>query len=281
MRNYMKGISLLISICLLLSVGLSSNVFAEEIVDETEAVVDEVATEEETEEAIDEVEEVDETEEVEGEEVEEAVEEVVEEAEEEEKEQVVVTPKRSNLKVLVNGEEKEFEAYLIEGNTYYKLRDLAMVLNGSEKNFEVGWDQENQAIMLTSNTEYTPVGNELVISEETLDIEGILSTSKIFLDGEEVSLDAYLIGQNNYFKLRDIGKLFDFYVGWDQETQTISIDTTLEYELEETEEAEEVEETNEVVEDEVKETDETAEDVTEEETTETDIEDSTTEEKVE
>ena len=36
---------------------------------------------------------------------------------------------------------------------------------------------------------------------------------------------AYNIGGNNYFKLRDIGEAFDFGVDWDQDAQTISINT--------------------------------------------------------
>ena len=43
--------------------------------------------------------------------------------------------------------------------------------------------------------------------------------------GREVSLTAYTIGGNNYFKLRDIGQAFDFGIGWDNATKTITIDT--------------------------------------------------------
>ncbi|NLL71755.1 MAG: hypothetical protein GX238_11580 [Epulopiscium sp.] len=40
--------------------------------------------------------------------------------------------KKSNTsKVLVDGVFKKFEAYTIESNNYFKLRDVAMVLNGT------------------------------------------------------------------------------------------------------------------------------------------------------
>ena len=53
--------------------------------------------------------------------------------------------------------------------------------------------------------------------------------SKLLVDGREVSFTAYNIGGNNYFKLRDIGQLFDFGVGWDGATRTVTIDTSAHY----------------------------------------------------
>lgn len=55
------------------------------------------------------------------------------------------------------------------------------------------------------------------------------TTSKIYLNGEEISLTAYNINGNNYFKLRDIMKIFDVYVGWDGKTSTITLDTSKGY----------------------------------------------------
>jgi hypothetical protein len=50
----------------------------------------------------------------------------------------------------VNGQSVAFNAYNIDGNNYFKLRDLAYALNGTEKQFEVGWDGAANAISLTS-----------------------------------------------------------------------------------------------------------------------------------
>jgi hypothetical protein len=55
------------------------------------------------------------------------------------------------------------------------------------------------------------------------------TASKIYLDGEETAFDAYLINGNNYFKLRDIMQIFDVYVGWDDETETITLDISNSY----------------------------------------------------
>ncbi|MGO4119405.1 hypothetical protein ACEQ6C_40435, partial [Rhizobium ruizarguesonis] len=44
----------------------------------------------------------------------------------------------TDSKVLVNGKTISFEAYNINGNNYFKLRDFAAAVNGTEKQFEVG-----------------------------------------------------------------------------------------------------------------------------------------------
>lgn len=130
--------------------------------------------------------------------------------------------------VLVNGVNTSFEAYNINGNNYFKLRDLAKVVSGSEKQFEVGWDNENKVINLLTNKEYTSVGGELAAGDG-LAKEGKLNTSKIFKDGEEVELLAYNINENNYFKLRDIARSFNIGVTWDDASKTIGIDTSIGY----------------------------------------------------
>lgn len=131
-------------------------------------------------------------------------------------------------KVLVNGKAVEFDAYTINNNNYFKLRDLAQAVNKTDKNFEVTWDGKNNAINLISNKPYTPAGGELVKGDGKAKA-ATLSTAKIFKDGKEISLTAYTINGNNYFKLRDIAKAFDIGVTWDGTTNTVGIDTSISY----------------------------------------------------
>ena len=133
--------------------------------------------------------------------------------------------------VLVNGKSISFDAYSINDNNYFKLRDLAQALSGTKKQFEVTWDNKKQAINLISNKPYTAVGGELAKGDGTRKTAQT-STSEIFLDGKEVRLTAYTISENNYFKLRDIGEIFDFSVSWDGEKNTIVIDTSKGYTVE-------------------------------------------------
>jgi hypothetical protein len=142
---------------------------------------------------------------------------------------VVVTATPTNSKVMVDGKNVAFEAYNIDGNNFFKLRDLAMAINGSSKQFQVVWDGANNAINLTTNVAYTPDGKELVISANPTAKEATLTASKIYLNGEEVQLTAYNIGGNNYFKLRDIGRIIDFAVTWDGDLNMIGLDTSNSY----------------------------------------------------
>jgi hypothetical protein len=90
-------------------------------------------------------------------------------------------------------------------------------------------DGARNAISITTNKAYTVVGGEFAISSNPAKKEAILSTSKVYVDGREVSFTAYNIAGSNYFKLRDIGKVIDFGVAWDSSTNTICIDTSTVY----------------------------------------------------
>jgi uncharacterized repeat protein (TIGR02543 family) len=140
----------------------------------------------------------------------------------------VITANPTSSKVLVNGKAVTFEAYTINGNNYFKLRDFAQAVNKTEKNFEVKWDSKNNAINLISNKPYTPVGGELAKGDGKAKVANP-TTSKIYKDGKEISLTAYTINGNNYFKLRDIAKAFNIGVTWDGTTNTIGIDTSIGY----------------------------------------------------
>ena len=130
--------------------------------------------------------------------------------------------------VLVDGTSIAFEAYNIKGSNYFKLRDLAQAVNNTEKSFEVTWDGAKNAINLISNKAYTPAGGELAKGDGKAKA-ATLSTSEIYKDGKKISLAAYTINGNNYFKLRDIAKAFDIGVTWDGGTNTVGIDTSISY----------------------------------------------------
>ncbi|MDR1328684.1 MAG: hypothetical protein LBK23_03705 [Oscillospiraceae bacterium] len=130
--------------------------------------------------------------------------------------------------VYVNSRPVAFDAYLINGNNYFKLRDLAYTLNGTNKQFETEWDGVSNTIMLVSGRKYTPVGGEMT-PKGTGNMNAMPTTSKITLDGKEVKFTAYNIGGNNYFKLRDVAAAFDFGVFWDGANNAITIDTNTGY----------------------------------------------------
>lgn len=130
--------------------------------------------------------------------------------------------------VLVNGNNIKFDSYNINGNNYFKLRDLAYVLNTTEKQFSIGYNEVLNTVSLTSRQPYIAVGGEMEIGDGD-NVQTEPTSSTILKNGEVVQLQAYLIDDSNYFKLRDIGELLDFSVEWNGEENSISIDTSKSY----------------------------------------------------
>ena len=138
------------------------------------------------------------------------------------------TAKPATSKVYVNGTSISFDAYNINGNNYFKLRDMAKTVNGTEKQFEVVWDTKRKAINLISNKPYTAVGGEMAKGDGKAK-NATINTSKIYQDGAEVSLTAYQINGNNYFKLRDLASAFNIGLSWDGKANAVKIETAKSY----------------------------------------------------
>lgn len=137
------------------------------------------------------------------------------------------TANPTSSKVYVNGKAIAFDAYNINGNNYFKLRDVAYAINGTEKQFAVGWDSVNKAISLTSGSPYVGEGGTVSGSKQKKTASS--TDSPIYVNSQKTAFTAYQIDGNNFFKLRDLGQTFNFYVGWDNATQSITIDTTKDY----------------------------------------------------
>lgn len=121
--------------------------------------------------------------------------------------------------IQIDGQTVSFDAYLIGGNNYIKLRDLAYSLTGTKAQFEVSWN--GSSVVLKSGTAYTPAGGEM--SGKGTDIRSAApSNAAIIKDGVKIPMSAYNIGGNNYFKIRDIAQIFDFSVEWSNGTVVIA-----------------------------------------------------------
>jgi len=141
-----------------------------------------------------------------------------------------VTAVPASSTVLIDGKEVAFDAYNIDGNNYFKLRDLAFVLNGTKKQFNIEVDASGPylVIYMTSGTAYTVAGGEMT-GKSSGNKTGNPTGDQFVIDGKGVTLTAYKIDGNNYFKLRDIGQAFNFGVDWDGNSNTIVIDTNKSY----------------------------------------------------
>lgn len=126
----------------------------------------------------------------------------------------------SRHKVTLNGAKADLAAYTINRNNYFKLRDLAKALKGLDSEFEVKWNAAQQRIDLTSRTAYTPVGGKQTALPAG-NKAASLTNASVYLDGKPLSLTAYSIDGNNYFKLRDLGDALGFGVDWNADTMTM------------------------------------------------------------
>ncbi|MCL2124564.1 MAG: hypothetical protein FWH33_01080 [Oscillospiraceae bacterium] len=135
---------------------------------------------------------------------------------------VTATPTAST--VYVNGVAVAFDAYNIGGANYFKLRDLAYALNGTEKQFEVGYDNASKTVTLTSNKAYIPGSADMQPGDGK--VKAVSPTpSLILLDGVELNLVVYNIGGANFFMLRDLMKVIDVFVGYDNASKAITLET--------------------------------------------------------
>ncbi len=126
----------------------------------------------------------------------------------------------------LDGESVEIGGYLINQNNYYKLRDLAAILSGTKSQFNVTFNKEKKQIELELGKPYEKLDTDLQAMKHDK-IEAKMLTNNILVDGEEVMLNAALIDQNNYVKLRDLANVVRFFVGYDKETRDILVDTGL------------------------------------------------------
>jgi len=130
----------------------------------------------------------------------------------------------SGANLILDGKTVPLSAYLINDSHYFKLRDIAFLLSGTNKQFHVMWSSIDNSVVLTSDVPYTVVGGEL-----SLPFDGARSykptPSLIYFNGVKYELEAYLIDDYNYFKLRDLGSLIGFDVTWEGATSTVIINT--------------------------------------------------------
>lgn len=131
----------------------------------------------------------------------------------------------SSQNLTVNGEViTGLEIYNIDGNNYFKLRDVAYLLNGTESQFNVTWDAEHNAVLIDLGVPYVAVGGECVNSGVDKSSTAVKSSQTIWID-TPVSIAAYNIGGNNYLKLRDLLSYTTATVDWDASTNTIVVAT--------------------------------------------------------
>jgi hypothetical protein len=123
----------------------------------------------------------------------------------------------TNDKLEVNGAAANPTVYKIGGSNYFKIRDVAALLNGTEKQFAVGYDGSKNAVTATTGQGYDKQSGDLAGAATGGGQSADPSNDAIYVDGQKITAEVYKINGSNYFKLRDLGKALNFYVGWSAE----------------------------------------------------------------
>jgi hypothetical protein len=152
-------------------------------------------------------------------------------------------------KVAVNGKEIAFDAYTIDGNNYFKLRDLAYALNGTAKQFAIveheAGESHGEYSNLVMNTPYTAVSGEMA-AKGTDSMTAFRGSMQLYRVKKDVTLSfnpwvpnddveyaispaVYEINGEKYLKLRDFALGLNFKTDYDSAKNTIIIDTNKPY----------------------------------------------------
>lgn len=130
-----------------------------------------------------------------------------------------VNANRTLSNIYLNDNHVYIAGYNINGNNYFKLRDLADELSESANNFDVVWNETAKQVELITGKDYSgTTGN---YNPDTSAVNAVESSSKLIINGKETNVTAYNINGSNYYKLRDLGENLGFDVRWQQETDTI------------------------------------------------------------
>lgn len=136
----------------------------------------------------------------------------------------------SKQKVKIDGQYADIIAYNIDDYNYFKLRDLANALKNTGAKFAVDYDGVTNQVLIRKNEVYQAGGDKNYGAEKK--VQASISRQGVLVDGQAANMQAYMINDNNYFKLRDIGKEIGFYVGYDSVNNEVIIDTSKAYEEE-------------------------------------------------
>ena len=109
--------------------------------------------------------------------------------------------------------------YNIDGNTYFKLRDLGRLLD-----FGVTYDSAANAVHITPDDAYIPASGEssTIQNTATAPAPAIVTRQTLYLNGSPISPTVYNIKGNNYIGLRALGNLVDFGVAYNYDNRRIT-----------------------------------------------------------
>ena len=151
------------------------------------------------------------------EEAKEEAKEVKEKVKEEVKKEKVRKVKATTQKVRLDDKDVVIYGYNIDGENYFKLRDVAAVLKDSKVKF--GVEYKDGLVTLTKGADYKVLDTDQ--KEVKAESEAMLTNDKVKVGETDLTAKAFKIDGNNYYRVRDLGKALDFGVDYDEEANTV------------------------------------------------------------
>lgn len=126
-----------------------------------------------------------------------------------------ITATASQDAIYLNDTHISVSGYNINGNNYFKLRDLAEAFQNTTSCFDVVWNTNTKEVEVITNQPYS--SSSASDSQSPFSAEAISSDAKLTIDGKAYTVTTYNINGNNYYKLRDLSDVLNFDVVWKTE----------------------------------------------------------------
>lgn len=122
--------------------------------------------------------------------------------------------------LLFNKEKVNLEVYNIDGDNYFKLRDVAFLLMDTKYEVSLDFNTYFRSIYAKCGGTYVPNGDEMLTGTD-MSSKCVVSNWDIIVDGTYVPCKVYNIGGNNFFRIRDLGSAFGFGVDYDAKQNAV------------------------------------------------------------
>lgn len=124
--------------------------------------------------------------------------------------------------ITINGKEIRFGAYNIDGQTCFKLRDIAYRLEKTGSRFDIDWYADH--IALIPGGDYESIGTEM---RDYGPANKVCLENTAFLEvlDRDLRMKCYNIDGYNYFPVRSLADILYFQVDWNAAANTVAIRT--------------------------------------------------------
>lgn len=135
-----------------------------------------------------------------------------------------VRAQRNTKDIIINDEWWYYlDVYNIDGNNYYKLRDIVCIMNGWNVPMSLYYDATTDSISIVKGEQYEIIGTELEATGDNLYAQAEKANTKLYVDGQAIACMSYNIYGNTFFKLRDLSEPLGFDIDFDDVTGLVTL----------------------------------------------------------